>query len=212
MTKTVIFDFDGTIADTFESSIEIINSLSDKYGYKKFENEEIEKLRSRSMQDNLKELHISLFKLPLVLKDFTSRAKETITSQNPVNKMPSLLKDLHHNGYNLNIITSNSVENVSIFLDKHNLNYFNHIYSDQSLFGKHIVIANFLKKYQIKHEDAIYIGDEIRDIAAARKVKIKIITVTWGFNSEAALKLHSPDYLVNQPKQISDILSKISSN
>jgi phosphoglycolate phosphatase len=210
MIKTVIFDFDGTIADTFYSSIEILNSLSDTYGFKKFGNEEIKKLRSKSMRDIVKELHISLFKMPSVIKDFTSRAKKTITSQNPVNNIPQLLHELHSKGYDLNIITSNTVENVSIFLNKHNLTFFSHIYSDESLFGKDIVISRFLRKYQINNDDAIYVGDEIRDIEAAHKVKIKIIAVTWGFNSEEALHRYSPDYVVNQPKQISDILKTIN--
>lgn len=211
MTKTIIFDFDGTIADTFKSSIEILNSFSDKYGYQKFGNEETEKLRSQSMQDSLKELHIPLIKLPFIVKDFTELAKKTIISQNPIIKIPLLLNELYNSGYNLNIITSNSVENVSLFLNKHKMNYFNHIYSDKSLFGKHIVISKFLKKYQVKHEDSIYVGDEIRDIEAARKAQIKIIAVSWGFNSEDALIRYSPDYLVSQPQQISDILKIINS-
>ena len=211
MIKTIIFDFDGTIADTFQSAIEIINSLANKYGFKKFENEEIKRLRSKSMRDILKELHISLFKLPAAINDFTTLAQKTMLSQHPIEKMPQLFNKINSKGYDLYIITSNSVENVSIFLNKHNLTFVKHIYSDKSLFGKHIVISRFLKKFQIKKENAIYVGDEIRDIEAAHKSEIKIISVTWGFNSEEILNHHSPDYLVTQPKQISDVLEKINS-
>ena len=104
------------------------------------------------------------------------------------------------------------MENVSLFLNKHKLTCFKHIDSDQSLFGKDKVIANFLKKYQIKNEEAIYVGDEVRDIEAAHKAKIKIMAVTWGFNYEEVLKQNSPDYLVNQPKQIAEVLEKINTH
>jgi phosphoglycolate phosphatase len=94
VTKTIIFDFDGTIADTFSSSIEIINSLANKFGFKKFENEEIEKLRSKNMQDIVKEFHIPFFKLPSMINSFTSLAQKTIPSQRPVNNISLLLKEL----------------------------------------------------------------------------------------------------------------------
>jgi phosphoglycolate phosphatase len=212
MTKTIIFDFDGTVADTFESSIETLNTLADKYGFKKFEKEEIKKLRSKSMQEIVKDLHIPLLKLPAAIHDFTSSAQKTICSQQPINEIPQLLHELNAKSYDLNIITSNSVENVSLFLMKHRLNVFNHIYSDRSLFGKHILISKFLKKYQINSEDALYVGDEIRDIEAAHKANIKIISVTWGFNSEEALQRSFPDYIINQPKDMLGILERINSS
>jgi len=208
MVRTIIFDFDGTIADTLQSSITAINSLANKYGFRKVTKEEV---RSEGTQEIIKDRHISLFKLPKLLKDYTTLVQKQITSQHPIDQMPQLLAELNQSGLDLSIITSNSVENVSIFLNKHNLTFFKHIYSDTSVFGKNIVISRFLTKYKLKNEETIYVGDELRDIAAAHKAKIKIISVTWGFNSKEALKSDSPDYLVNKPNQIAEILGGINS-
>jgi len=47
----------------------------------------------------------------------------------------------------------------------------------------------------------LYVGDEIRDIRAARKVGIAVAAVTWGFNSQEALAAENPDFLVDSPEK-----------
>ena len=74
-------------------------------------------------------------------------------------------------------------------------------------FSKVIHNANKLQKYQV-----IYVGDETRDIRSARRSKIGIAAVTWGFNSAAILQEYQPDYLVNRPQQLLDVIKLYSSN
>ena len=105
--------------------------------------------------------------------------------------------------YKLGIVSSNSEENIRIVLRRYKIeNLFEFVYSSSSIFGKHLVLKRMCKKYKINPNSIIYIGDEDRDIIAAKKAKIKIIAVTWGFNSEKLLKEEKPDYLVNAPKEI----------
>jgi HAD superfamily hydrolase (TIGR01549 family) len=208
MIKTILFDFDGTIADTIQSSIEILNFLSLKYGFGNIDEEE---LRTRNLQDIIKERHISLLSLPRIVKEYMSLSQKKILLQNPIKNITQLLHELNNSGYELNIITSNSVESVTIFLKKHDLFFFHHIYSDKSIFGKHVIISRFLKKFQIKKKEVFYVGDEIRDIDAAHKAGIKVISVPWGLNSKEALKQYKPDYVVNQPEEIVSVLKIIKS-
>ena len=52
-----------------------------------------------------------------------------------------------------------------------------------------------------------YIGDETRDIDAAKQCGISAVAVTWGFNSEAIIAKHNPHYLVRHPKDILTIFT-----
>ncbi len=55
-------------------------------------------------------------------------------------------------------------------------------------------------------------GDETRDIEAAKKSKIKIVAVTWGFNSSNVLAQHQPDFLIDIPQQLTEIFEDLLVN
>ena len=86
---------------------------------------------------------------------------------------------------------------------------FDFIYSGTILFGKSKAINKFLKQENIKPEAVIYVGDEIRDIEAARRSEIKVIAVSWGFNSEQVLAELHPDYLIQNPAELIDAIRKL---
>ena len=105
--------------------------------------------------------------------------------------------------YKLAIVSSNSKENIELFLKRNKiLGFFELIYSDSSIFGKAKVIKHMCQKNNIHPEEIIYIGDEDRDVAACKKLKITVIAVTWGYNSKNHLMKSKPDFLVETPEQL----------
>jgi phosphoglycolate phosphatase len=117
-----------------------------------------------------------------------------------------LLYSLKSN-YKIGIVSSNSKDIIIDTLKKDNIeNLFEFVYSESSLFGKHLVLKKMCKKHNINPLDVIYVGDEDRDIIAAKKAGIKNIAVTWGFNSKEKLSRENPDYLVDSPMQILEVL------
>lgn len=50
-------------------------------------------------------------------------------------------------------------------------------------------------------------GDEIRDIDAAKKTGIKVIAVGWGFNSPQALAAQNPNFLIERPQELIEIMN-----
>ena len=79
-------------------------------------------------------------------------------------------------------------------------NYFDFIHAGSSYFGKKRAIKKVLKMHKI--EQAIYIGDETRDIDAAKQTKICSMAVTWEFNSERILKQYNPDFIAHTTEDI----------
>ncbi len=210
MIKVVLFDFDGTIAKTMELVFDIVNSLSDEFGYKKLKEEDIGTFRKLGMRDSLGKLGISMFKLPIFARRIKARLNEQICSAGLVGGMKGALVKLKRKGYRLAIVTSNSKENVEKFLKKNGLGLFDFVYSDSSIFGKHAVIKNLLKRQKLKPEEVVYIGDETRDVEAANKCGIKIISVTWGFNSKHILEKFESDSVVENPAELAGAVEKLS--
>lgn len=187
MIKVLLFDFDGTIADSFASFIEIAGKLAKKHNFPPLPLEELEKFRAEDPRALIKQLKIPFYKIPLLAIDMKKMQQEYIPRIHPFAGLPEVLYELKKKGFTLGILTSNGKENVKQFLKNNNLYIFDYIHSDSSLFGKDKAIRNFLKQHTFSKEDVIYVGDEIRDIQACGKVGIKIMSVTWGFNSKQGL-------------------------
>lgn len=112
------------------------------------------------------------------------------------------LKENHHIG----IITSNDREGIHKFLKNNNLTEFDFVYCKSSLFGKHKILEKIVKKKNLKKENVYYIGDEVRDIEAAKTAGVKIISVSWGYNSKKLLNKYEPDFIIDKPEDITRII------
>ena len=122
MIRTIIFDFDGTIADTLDSVVRIVNSNADHFGYKPVTKEYIPYLQGKKPKEILSHLGISLFKLPLWIKKIHAEINKEILDMKPTRNISPLLSELHKDkGNNLGILTSNTKENVKQFLSKNEL-------------------------------------------------------------------------------------------
>ena len=200
--KLFIFDFDGTLCDSFEAGIKAVNDQSDAFGYRKIQTTEVPRMRDFTMQEALKDLGISNFKLPFVARKIRKELYKEMDFLLPYEGIREALLSLKTKDYAIGILTSNSQENVLRFIKKNNLELFDFIYSGSSVFGKDRIIKKLLKNFKISVNNAIYVGDETRDIQAAKSAGISIIAVSWGFNSKKALQAHLPDYLIESVSEL----------
>jgi phosphoglycolate phosphatase len=99
------------------------------------------------------------------------------------------------------VITSNEPEPVEAVLRKRGV-LVDHVHAGSSIFGKDRAIRSFLRAEGVEPGEAVYVGDEVRDVEAAHKAGVRVISVTWGFNSKKRLKQAQPDYLVDTPAQL----------
>lgn len=205
--KVIIFDFDGTIADTVDALVTIANRLAVEFGYIQITPEDLALLRNFTSREIIKYSGVSVFKIPFLLKKVKGELKAKISELKPIAGISEVLVALHSQGYTLGIITSNSPENVAAFLSNNQLNHlFEFIHSGVTIFGKTTIINNLLKQRKLQPEAVIYVGDETRDIEASKKANIKVIAVTWGFNSPEALAKQDPYILINHPPELLEVI------
>jgi phosphoglycolate phosphatase len=205
--KVIIFDFDGTIADTVDALVTIANRLAIEFGYVQITPEEFAILRSFTSREIIKYSRISILKIPFLVKKVKSELKNKIPELKAINGIQEALTELKQQGNRLGIITSNSQDNVTEFLKINNLDsLFEFIYSGVTIFGKTTIINNVLRQKQIKPQEVIYVGDETRDIEASKKANIKVVAVTWGFNSPEVLAKQNPNFLINHPRELLEVI------
>lgn len=197
-----IFDFDGTIADSLPAFITVFNKLVRGEDNPVTEDELLH-FRGMTSRKALKQAGIRWWQIPKLIIEGTRDFHALVPTMQPFAGIPELLKTLYERGDKLYIVTSNKQENVGKFLELHGLNqYFLDIETGASLFRKYRYIARIISKHGLKRTQTVYIGDETRDIQAARLARIKTISVTWGFNTKEILKKQRPAFMVDKPVDI----------
>ncbi|MGI0493585.1 HAD-IA family hydrolase [Alkalinema pantanalense CENA528] len=204
---TVIFDFDGTIADSLAAGIKIGNQLAEEFGLEPITMDKLRRWQNLSSQQILKEAKIPFFRIPRLLSRFRVEMNREVPQLSPIPGIQEALLALKQNGYRLGIVSSNSENNVWAFLHARQLDHlFDFVVSSPRVLGKNKVLKRLIKEYQLHPDHVFYIGDETRDVEAAHKTGVKSIAVCWGFNSPHALRSHNPDFLLRDPQELVSLL------
>lgn len=200
---TVIFDFDGTLVDSFALAFSLTNMLAKHFGFNQLSEEELPYCKELSLREFMKYLEVPVQKLPVIIAKSRSEMRKGITNVKLFDGMRATLEKLREARLRLGIVTSNSRENVKECLKFNGvLNHFDFIHSASNLFGKHRVLRRLLKKQALSNKEVIYVGDEARDIEASKKCDIRIVAVGWGFQSANKLRSMNPTYLAEKPEDI----------
>ena len=199
----IIFDFDGTLANTIDTGVRIFNDIASDYDLDPFTREEVIELRKLNIRAVLDRIGISKL---TAIKIATRIRKEIHDRMDEVDLFPGIaaaVRCLHEKGFSMGIISSNSTENVRQFVHRFELSpCFQFIEAGVSLFGKSSRINQVLRTQNTPPERTIYIGDETRDMEAARKSKVCAVAVCWGANEREAMKAEGPEFCVDTPLEL----------
>ncbi|MDG2519677.1 HAD-IA family hydrolase [Lysobacter soli] len=183
----VIFDFDGTLADSFPFFVKAQHALAQRHGFTAIDEERVEDLRRLGTRELLQELKFPTWKVPIVAADFIRMMR----GAPPVPLFPGVadvLRQLRERGARLAILTSNSVENVRRVLDAELMEAIELIDGGAHVLGKHRRIARMLKQARADASQAIYVGDQVSDGEAARRVGVAFGAVGWGYSHADTLR------------------------
>lgn len=210
--KNIIFDFDGTIADTIPVMRTIAQQIADESKHPlRLDEKEWEWIRDHALMEMPSHFGVPLFKIPgLILRGRELIKKQILTV--PLCKgVEDVLNRLHDGGYTCSILSSSRKDMIQEFLLKHNLvHLFAFVHSELNLFGKDKALTSLMRQNNYVLEETIYVGDEVRDYEACAKIKLDCISVTWGLNSRKALESAGNTYVVDSPTQLLSLLSSAS--
>ena len=197
MLKKIIFDFDGTLTDTFDQQVKLIKEIRPETSQK-----EVNRFREIGATALVKEMKLPWSQLIVMTNKISLRHREVVKKAKAFTGIKSLIADLRKKKVRVEVLTSNRSKNVKIWLEDKGI-VVDKVIGGIGIFGKD-------KKLKTLKGDFIYVGDEIRDIEACKKVGVKIIAVSWGFNSKKALMKAKPDYLVERVTDLRKLLLRLS--
>jgi phosphoglycolate phosphatase len=208
--RLLLFDFDGTIADTFNDGFHILNKLAGEFGFRPLREEDVEKARDMRTRELMKFLGIPMTKMSRIARRGSEELHARMPHVQPLPGVPELLRELHAAGFQLGIVTSNTEANVRMFLKKFDLDFFAFIRSSSKLLGKAHEIRGVMKSSKVPAAEILFIGDETRDIEASQKAGIRIAAVTWGYNSRRSIAAMKPDYIFDSAGELAALLREMA--
>jgi phosphoglycolate phosphatase-like HAD superfamily hydrolase len=206
--RTLLFDFDGTIADSFDVVVDIFYELT---GHARITDQaEVARLRKQPMMRVAKELHVSPIQIPRLLIKGRKMMHDKLTKVPVFDGIAAALRSLQAEGYNLYVMSSNSTQNVRAFLVANKLDtYFDDVYGNIGLLNKAAAIRKVLRQNGVQPHQCVYIGDESRDIDGAKKAGVGMVSVAWGYNDVSLLREHNPDVIVMHPNELVSAIKKV---
>jgi phosphoglycolate phosphatase len=195
--ELIIFDFDGTLADSASWMLGALRLMADKHRFRKVTDEEIDMLRARPNREVIRYLGVSRWRLPFIARDMRRLAAADATSIRLFEGIPGMLAELRQRNVRLAILSSNSEETIRRVLGA-DADAFVHYECGVSLFGKARRLSRMLRKLGHESGKALYVGDEVRDIEAASAAGVDCAAVAWGYAEAGLLASFEPTMLLTE--------------
>lgn len=207
--QLVLFDFDGTLADSLQWFGAAVNELADELGFRRVEAEAVETLRGLAPRQIMKALGLTWWKVPAVSRRMRELMARDAARIGVFPGVPEMLRALADAGLKLGLVTSNAEANVRRVLGPDSARLFAHWSCGVSLFGKAARFRGVVREARVLPREVICIGDEQRDHEAARAAGVDFGAVTWGFNTRAALTATRPALVFERVDEIARVLTRL---
>jgi phosphoglycolate phosphatase len=199
--RLVLLDFDGTLADSQDWFLRVFDQGAERFGYRRLAVGDRARLRGLDTRAILRELGIPLWKVPLLARHFRAAAARDSAAIRPFAGAAEMLAALQAGGVTVAVVTSNSEANVRRVLGPA-ARHVAHFACGAGLFGKAARVRRVLRASGTAPDAALLIGDEARDIAAARATGIASAAVAWGYADPEFLRTLAPTLFFARMEEI----------
>lgn len=216
MIKSLIFDFDGTLADTNEAIVRTFQETFRSMGMPVPTRERVTSTIGLALRDGLKAGMDNLSEedadeAMIRYRRFFNDIAIPVTK--PFPDARETLRRLCEQGYHLTIATSRSHHSLEILAEKIGVaGYF------KGMFGAEDVVNHkpapdlvnlILGKFGFKPEEALVIGDATYDLLMGKGAGCRVCGVTWGNQNREKLATAGPDYIIDSFGELFDILDEL---
>ena len=205
--RLAIFDFDGTLADSLPWFRSSFPDMIARFDLAPVSADELEGLRMMSGRQIMARLNVPMWRLPAIVSDMRKRKLAAAGEISLFDGVEGMLAELQLLGIKVAIVSSDSEESVRRVLGPITAGLISRFDCSAAVFGKHRKFRRVARHFGTSPADTICIGDEIRDIEAARAAGMASGAVAWGYAFSAALHAAGPTHFFNSIAEITQRLA-----
>lgn len=210
----VIFDLDGTILYTLEDLKNSVNYALSKNNLplrtlsevRSFVGNGIRLLIERSVPSGTDEATIDK-----CFADFKAHYKDnSANNTKPYNGIVELLTQLKKRGYKLAVVSNKADFAVQTLIADYFDGLFDYAVGERDGIRRKPypdAVISALDFLGVDKSKSVYVGDSEVDVETARNSELTCIAVTWGFRDKGVLESLNPEYIIDKPSQLTDILN-----
>lgn len=204
----VAFDFDGTLADSAGWMLGVLPTIMDEFNLRPLSVEALQALRDRPARDILRALRVRWWKLPRIAARLRAMSEADADGIRLFPEAAGLLARLRERNVRIAILSSNSEAAVRRVLAPDLAALVEDFDCGVSMFGKAGRLRRLGRRLGLRPDQITYIGDETRDVEAARRAHVFAAAVGWGYATPEALRRSSPDALVHSWDDLERLLDQ----
>lgn len=210
--RTLILDFDGTIADTQKSIIQTMKFVASSLNIKDIDETLIKSLIGLPLKTTFEKAfsldekaiqHATI----IYRKHYNEIAIDTISLFESVE---DTLADFHRKGINLSIASSKGRESLIKILKKQNVyDLFSFVGGEEDVKTKKPspeIVNLIIDKFDYQPNECLVVGDTVFDIEMGQRANVDTCGVTYGNNSQEELEKQRPNYIIDSFKNLVEIV------
>ena len=214
--KSVLFDLDGTLADTSLDMCNALNTILEKRGLKTVECKDLKYHISRGAVGIIKyasEVNGRSIDSSMIRSDFLEEyTKNCFVETKLTQGMTDLLDYLEKNGFRWGIVTNKHSKYVNKIVNGLNINkrisclVTGNMVSEPKPAPDSLIHAMCLLEEE--PNSIIYVGDDERDIIAGKAAGMRTAAADFGFILDSAeINTWNADNIIMQPKELIEIIN-----
>lgn len=206
MKKAVIFDFDGTLADTEGFLRKIYGEIAREKKWKPLDRRKFRNLFTASIWDAGLWAKFMPWRVAHLVNQSRHRLKNEYKQIKIFTGMKQAIQKLDKSGYDIYVLSRNWQSTVQLVVDNNGLGKTVHVMEKPGFFSKHKSVKKLIAQKNYSRDNTWMVGDEVRDLYAAKRARVAFIGVTWGFQEGKTLRAFHPTAVVKSPEEIVKII------
>ncbi|GAB0149701.1 HAD family hydrolase [Marichromatium sp. PS1] len=202
MFDCLCFDFDGTLVDSTEAALEALARVGPAFGCDGLDRAAVERLRGLHAREIVQTLGIPAYRVPGFVARMRREMRAGLLATPPVPGWTEALEALAARGLRLGVLSSNASESLAAYLARYPLPHLDFVVGGAALFGKSRALRRLAARERLRPARMLYVGDELRDLEAARAAGTGFVAVGWGYTDPTRLHAAGAGAPLSSPHEL----------
>ncbi|MBK1710468.1 HAD family hydrolase [Marichromatium gracile] len=202
MFDCLCFDFDGTLVDSTEAALEALARVGPAFGCAGLDRAAVERLRGLHAREIVQTLGIPAYRVPGFVARMRREMRAGLLATPPVPGWTETLEALAARGLRLGVLSSNASESLAAYLARYPLPHLDFVVGGAALFGKSRALRRLAARERLRPARMLYVGDELRDLEAARAAGTGFVAVGWGYTDPTRLHAAGAGAPLSSPHEL----------